>query len=92
MADQLNETLDKNRENFIGELNKLLDFGIKIRDKLDNLKSLNGFKPKVTKKIFSNFGLLFFFCHWLLTNDTRYISNPKLYKINSFNIIIYILN
>lgn len=61
LADQLNGTLDKNRENFIGELIKLLDFGIKIRDKLDNLKSLNGFKPKVTKKIFSNFGLLLFF-------------------------------
>ena len=42
MADQLNETLDKNRENFIGELIKLRDFGIKIRDKLDNLKNLNG--------------------------------------------------
>ena len=58
MADQFNGTLDKNRENFIGELIKLLYFGIKIRDKLDNLKSLNGFKPKATKKIFSNFGLL----------------------------------
>ena len=39
LEDQLNETLDKNRENFIGELIKLCEFGIKIRDKLDNLKN-----------------------------------------------------